>query len=78
MAKQKKNRYKAGDVLLTKAGTIITVKGIFYCNGCKENHYQLQSKVNGIYSHPVSRVEALDFLIPPTPAGKVLYGTASK
>lgn len=74
MAKPNKPLYKVGDVLLTKAGTPITIKLIFFCNGCKENHYQLYSKVRGTYSHPIPYFDKLEYITPPTPAGKVLFG----
>ena len=73
MAKRR-SFYKPGDILFTKAGMAITIKLIFYCNGCKEDHYQLHSKINGIYSHPASRIDKAHWIVPPTPAGQVLYG----
>jgi len=72
MAKQNKPKYKYGDVLRTIAGTAFIIKGVTPCIHCGY-HYILEGHPQG-HSQSYKRMEDPRYIIPPTPAGKVLFG----
>lgn len=70
--RKKKPRYKKGDILRSIGGTVMTVVGTQYCEKCGW-HYILDGHPGG-RSHPMQRMEDPRYIIPPTPAGQVLFG----